>query len=112
MFAVGNEGNLFENSCAFNGYVNSIYTIGITGINSDGAIPSYGEHCAGIMAVTYSKDGVGSKVVGQTWWCYRYHNSTILVVYVSSAEMILAVNYAIKASSLKNISRLEQDLNP
>ncbi|XP_015764927.1 PREDICTED: furin-like protease kpc-1 [Acropora digitifera] len=71
VFAVGNGGFLLKNSCAFNGYVNSIYTIGITGINSDGSIPSYGEHCAGIMAVTYSKDGFGvndnSKVVGQTW---------------------------------------------
>ena len=43
-----------KDSCAFSGYVNSIYTIAITGINSDGRIPDYGEHCAGIMAVTYS----------------------------------------------------------
>ncbi|XP_044177630.1 proprotein convertase subtilisin/kexin type 4-like isoform X4 [Acropora millepora] len=66
VFAVGNGGFLFKNSCAFNGYVNSIYTIGITGINRDGSIPSYGEHCAGIMAVTYSKDSFGprdSKVI-------------------------------------------------
>lgn len=56
-----------EDSCAFNGYVNSIYTIAITGINSDGAIPGYGEHCAGIMAVTYSRDvfGDSSPLVGQ-----------------------------------------------
>ncbi|XP_044184496.1 proprotein convertase subtilisin/kexin type 6-like isoform X1 [Acropora millepora] len=59
VFGVGNGGFLLNNSCAFNGYVNSIYTIGITGINSDGSIPSYGEHCAGIMAVTYSRDRFG-----------------------------------------------------
>lgn len=65
MFAAGNGGILVKDSCAFNGYVNSIYTIAITGINKDGSIPSYGERCAGIMAVTYSKDVFGddSKVV-------------------------------------------------
>lgn len=65
MFAAGNGGILVKDSCAFNGYVNSIYTIAITGINKDGSIPSYGERCAGVMAVTYSKDlfDRGSKVV-------------------------------------------------
>ena len=65
MFAAGNGGTFVKDSCAFNGYVNSIYTIAITGINKDGSIPIYGEHCAGIMAVTYSKDAFDrdSKVV-------------------------------------------------
>lgn len=65
MFAAGNGGVLVQDSCAFNGYVNSIYTIAITGINKDGSIPIYGERCAGIMAVTYSIDVFGddSKVV-------------------------------------------------
>lgn len=65
MFAAGNGGMLVKDSCAFNGYVNSIYTIAITGINKDGSIPIYGERCAGIMAVTYSKDAFDrdSKVV-------------------------------------------------
>lgn len=56
MFAAGNGGFIVKDSCAFNGYVNSIYTIAITGINKDGSIPYYGERCAGIMAVTYSRD--------------------------------------------------------
>ncbi|KAJ7336048.1 Proprotein convertase subtilisin/kexin type 6 [Desmophyllum pertusum] len=56
VFAAGNGGIIGEDSCAFNGYVNSIYTIAITGINSDGSIPDYGEHCTGIMAVTYSRN--------------------------------------------------------
>ena len=70
MFAAGNGGLIVKDSCAFNGYVNSIYTIAITGINSDGSIPIYGEHCAGIMAVTYSRDIFGdtSKVV-----CHRHY---------------------------------------
>ncbi|KAJ7336055.1 hypothetical protein OS493_013430 [Desmophyllum pertusum] len=56
VFAAGNGGIIVEDSCAFNGYVNSIYTIAITGINSDGSIPDYGERCTGIMAVTYSRN--------------------------------------------------------
>ena len=55
MFAAGNGGHFVKDCCAFNGYVNSIYTIAITGINRDGSVPSCGERCAGITAVTYSR---------------------------------------------------------
>lgn len=54
MFAAGN-GGYSSDSCAFNGLVNSIYTIAITGLNRDGSLPRYGERCPGILAVTYSK---------------------------------------------------------
>ena len=54
-FAVGNGGNL--DSCAYNGYVNSIYTITINGVNKDGTRPEYAEECTGILATTYSKEG-------------------------------------------------------
>ena len=40
--------------------MNSIYTIAITGVNKDGTVPSYGERCPGIMAVTYSYQSFGS----------------------------------------------------
>ncbi|XP_068699733.1 furin-like isoform X2 [Montipora foliosa] len=60
IFAAGNGGVIVKDSCAFNGYVNSIYTIAITGINRDGFIPIYGERCAGIMAVAYSMDIMGA----------------------------------------------------
>ncbi|XP_078354915.1 uncharacterized protein LOC144639494 isoform X2 [Oculina patagonica] len=52
VFAAGN-GGLSGDSCAFSGYVNSIYTIAISGVNWDGAVPVYAEKCAAIMAVTY-----------------------------------------------------------
>ena len=55
MFAAGNGGYVGD-SCAFNGLVNSIYTIAITGVNSDGSVPQYGEYCPRILAVTYSKE--------------------------------------------------------
>ncbi|PFX28206.1 Proprotein convertase subtilisin/kexin type 6 [Stylophora pistillata] len=53
-FAVGNGGN--SDSCAYNGYVNSIYTITINSVNKDGTKPEYAEECAGILATTYSKE--------------------------------------------------------
>ena len=55
VFAAGN-GGLPGDSCAFSGYVNSIYTIAISGVNWDGSVPVYAEQCAGIMAVTYGQD--------------------------------------------------------
>lgn len=55
MFAAGN-GGIASDSCAFSGYVNSIYTIAISGVNWDGSVPAYTEQCSGIMAVTYGQD--------------------------------------------------------
>ena len=65
VFAVGNGGYAGD-CCSFNGLVNSIYTIAITGVNKDGSVPRYAEPCPGIMAVTYSKEIVfdNTKVVG------------------------------------------------
>lgn len=54
-FAAGN-GGINGDSCAYNGYVNSIYTIAINGVNKDGSKPTYAEECPGIMATTYSRD--------------------------------------------------------
>ena len=54
-FASGN-GGLTGDSCAYNGYVNSIYTIAINGVNMDGSNPTYAKECPGIMATAYSRD--------------------------------------------------------
>ncbi|PFX13058.1 furin-like isoform X2 [Stylophora pistillata] len=56
-FAAGNGGPTGD-SCAYNGYVNSIYTIAINGVNEDGTKPTYAEECPGIMATTYSRDTI------------------------------------------------------
>lgn len=55
VFAAGNGGILAKDSCAYNGYVNSIYTTAITGLNRAESFPSYGEHCPGIIAAAYSR---------------------------------------------------------
>ncbi|KAJ7358827.1 Proprotein convertase subtilisin/kexin type 6 [Desmophyllum pertusum] len=54
-FAAGN-GGFFRDSCAYNGYVNSIYTIAINGLNEDDSNPTYAENCPGVMATAYSRD--------------------------------------------------------
>lgn len=54
-FAAGN-GGMSGDSCAYSGYVNSIYTIAINGVNKDGSLPVYAEECPGIMGTTYSRD--------------------------------------------------------
>ena len=54
VFAAGNGGR--RDCCSFNGLLNSIYTIAITGVNKDGSIARYGERCPGIMAATYSRE--------------------------------------------------------
>lgn len=51
-FASGNGGA--GDNCAYSGYVNSIYTIAISGVNQDDSRPSYAEECCGIMASAYS----------------------------------------------------------
>ncbi|CAH3171145.1 unnamed protein product [Porites lobata] len=62
VFSTGN-GGFAGDCCGYNGYVNSIYTIAISGVNMDGSLPAYAEECAGIMATTYSTNGVKGKVI-------------------------------------------------
>ncbi|KAL3861844.1 hypothetical protein ACJMK2_007858 [Sinanodonta woodiana] len=50
-WAAGN-GEKFDN-CNADGYVNSIYTIGVTGLDSTGIPAIYSEVCAAAMATTY-----------------------------------------------------------
>lgn len=60
VFASGNGGRAYDN-CAYNGYVNSIFTIAISGVNRNGSIPGYAERCSAIMASTYSQDDLNGK---------------------------------------------------
>ena len=53
VFASGNGGQRFD-SCATDGYVNSIYTIAVGSADQNGYQADYDENCASKMAVTYS----------------------------------------------------------
>ena len=55
VFSSGNGGE-YDDSCAADGYVNSIYTIAVGSANQQGRQAVYDENCSGKMAVTYSYD--------------------------------------------------------
>ena len=52
VFASGNGGLNFD-SCATDGYVNSIYTIAVGSVDQNGYQAVYDEDCTSKMAVTY-----------------------------------------------------------
>ncbi|XP_048777999.2 proprotein convertase subtilisin/kexin type 4-like isoform X1 [Ostrea edulis] len=52
VWAAGNGG--LGDNCNADGYVNSVYTIPITSVGSDGAATWYAEVCAAVFAATYS----------------------------------------------------------
>ena len=54
VFSSGNGGFPFGDSCAFDGYVNSIYTISVACVGQDGMIPKHSEPCGAIMTSVYS----------------------------------------------------------
>lgn len=53
VFASGNGGRS-EDSCNFDGYTNSIYSITVGAIDFKGFHPTYAEACSAVMVVTYS----------------------------------------------------------
>ncbi|CCE80282.1 Piso0_003395 [Millerozyma farinosa CBS 7064] len=53
VFASGN-GGFFGDSCNYDGYTNSIYSITVGAIDYKGIHPSYAESCSAVMVVTYS----------------------------------------------------------
>lgn len=52
VWASGNSGP--NDNCNADGYVNSIYTIGIASVSRHGYSASYGETCSAILASTYA----------------------------------------------------------
>ena len=52
VFAGGN-GGIYDN-CNTDGYVNSIYTIGINSVTIDNEYPGFAEPCSAILASAYS----------------------------------------------------------
>ena len=62
LFAAGN-GGVYDDSCAANGYVNSIYTIAIGSATNTGELPGYEVPCSGKMAVSFIHTGNELNVV-------------------------------------------------
>ncbi|CAH2351364.1 kexin [[Candida] railenensis] len=53
VFASGNGGRAMD-SCNFDGYTNSIYSITVGAVDYKGLHPTYAEACSAVMVVTYS----------------------------------------------------------
>ena len=70
MWSSGNGGYNFD-SCAADGYVNSIYTIAIGSANQNAEQASYGEQCAGKMAVTFSHNSDTFPFTDDDWVAYN-----------------------------------------
>ena len=54
VFSCGNGATLGQDSCAFDGYVNSIYTIPVASITKDGKVTGFSEPCGAVMTAVYS----------------------------------------------------------
>ena len=74
-FAAGNGGP--GDSCAADGYTNSIYTISVGSAASDGTQSSFDEMCSGKMVVTFDSDPYQDRrhVVG--WHIYYLYTKFI-----------------------------------
>ena len=77
MWASGNGGNNYD-SCAADGFVNSIYTIAIGSADQNGGQASYDEDCSAKMAVTFSYNSDTFPTADDTWDPYDQIYTTTL----------------------------------
>ncbi|KAJ3406875.1 hypothetical protein CcCBS67573_g01427 [Chytriomyces confervae] len=92
VFASGNGGREKDN-CNFDGYANSIYTVGIGAINHKGEMPVYGEVCAAHLAVTYSGGaGHGIWTTDVNGECTGVHSGTSATAPIASAIIALMLS--------------------
>eukprot|EP01135_Chromosphaera_perkinsii_P008187 Nk52_evm9s1178 gene=Nk52_evmTU9s1178 len=62
VFASGNGGS-YQDDCNCDGYTNSIHTLTIGSVDTNGRIPHYAESCAAHFAVTYSSSRTSGKAI-------------------------------------------------
>ena len=77
MWAAGN-GGFYYDSCAADGYVNSIYTIAVGSADQNGRQAEYDEDCSAKMAVTFSYNSDTFPTADDTWESYDQVYTTAL----------------------------------
>jgi len=106
IWATGN-GGMQRDDCNADGYVNSIYTLGIGAVNEHGVSTYYGERCAAMFAVTYCsgkhKAGLGDPKANVIT-TYLHHQCTDHFVGTSSAAPLAAGIFALALEANSNIT--------
>ena len=65
VWAAGNGGR-HHDSCAADGYVNSIYTIAVGSADQNGRQADYDEDCSAKMAVTFSYNSINTSALSSS----------------------------------------------
>ncbi|KAK6463888.1 peptidase S8/S53 domain-containing protein [Scheffersomyces coipomensis] len=111
VFASGNGGR-YGDSCNFDGYTNSIYSITVGAIDFKGLHPSYAEACSAVMVVTYSS-GSGEHIhttdIKQK--CTAQHGGTSAAAPLAAGvySLILSANPNLTWRDVQYISVLSSD---
>ena len=108
VFASGN-GGYSGDSCNFDGYTNSIYSITIGAIDHKGFHPTYSEACSAVMAVTYSS-GSGEHIhtTNINKQCTGLHGGTSAAAPIAAGiyALVLEVNPNLTWRDMQHITVL------
>lgn len=108
VFASGN-GGYSGDSCNFDGYTNSIYSITIGAIDHKGFHPTYSEACSAVMAVTYSS-GSGEHIhtTNINKQCTALHGGTSAAAPIAAGiyALVLEVNPNLTWRDMQHITVL------
>ncbi|XP_078573799.1 proprotein convertase subtilisin/kexin type 6-like isoform X2 [Branchiostoma floridae x Branchiostoma japonicum] len=108
VFSAGNGGP-YGDSCAYNGYINNIYTIGISAVLKDGSLANYDEACTSIFGVTYSRE-YGEKnatlvvPIGPDSCSTKFSGTSAAVAIGSGViSLVLSANNALSARDVQHM---------
>eukprot|EP00118_Oscarella_pearsei_P015029 m.132615 g.132615 ORF g.132615 m.132615 type:complete len:170 (+) comp38083_c0_seq29:798-1307(+) len=89
VFASGNGGR-HQDSCNYDGYANSVYTLTVGAVAHDDSFPAYAESCSALHAVAYSS-GSGKAITTTDWnqGCTSSHSGTSAAAPLAAALVAL-----------------------
>nr|XP_022295038.1 furin-like protease kpc-1 [Crassostrea virginica] len=89
VWASGNSGP--DDDCNADGYVNSIYTIGIASVSHHGYSASYGETCSAILAATYASGRTNIVTINTHGRCDKMFTGTSASAPIAAGLISLAL---------------------